>query len=309
MAEKVTLQLSAAAAAYARNDVPRDVKLQAARGQIAVPGSDLVTLLYFLAHDPDSEVRAAAIHTLRTMPEPQLFAVAESAALHPKILDMLARLHYPKQAIAAKILSHPSIDSRTAAFLAEKQAEMAADAQPVPAPEQVEEADAVDAADELLEENEEVDEALEDDEEVDEESEDFLSKYQLSTKMDVSEKIKMALVGDKEWRMLLIKDPNKLVSASVVKNPRITEAEILAIVSTTIQHDEIMRLICSNKEWVKNYPIRKALVLNCKTPLPAALRFMATLTDKDIAALAKSKNVATVISTQARRQLLNKKRQ
>jgi hypothetical protein len=309
MAEKVTLQLSAAAAAYASQDAPRDGKLQAARGEIAVSWGDLVTLLYFLAHDPDTEVRATAIHTLRAMPEPQLFAVVESAAVHPKILDMLARLHYPKQAIAAKLLSHPSIDSRTAAFLAEKQAETAAETQPVPSPDGVEEAEAVEEADEAMVGNDEVDEVLEENEEVDEESEDFLSKYQLSMKMDVPEKIKVALVGDKEWRTLLIKDPNKLVSASVMKNPRITEAEILAIVSTAIQHDEIIRLICTNKEWVKNYQIRKALVLNCKTPLPAALRFMATLTDKDIAALAKSKNVATVISTQARRQLLNKKRQ
>lgn len=308
MSEKVTLQLSAAAAAYASKDAPRDGKLQAARGEISVSGCDLVTLLYFLAHDPDTEVRAAAIHALRAMPEPKVIAVAESAGLHPKILDMLARLHYPKQAIAAKLLSHPSIDSRTADFLAEKQAEMAADAQPVPLPDG-EEAEAVQDADDAMAGDEEVDEALQEDEEVDEESEDFLSKYQLSMKMEVSEKIKMALTGDKEWRSLLIKDPNKQVSASVVKNPRISEAEILGTVSTTVQHDEIMRLICNNKEWVKNYQIRKALVLNCKTPLPLALRFMATLTDKDIATLAKSKNVATVISTQARRQLLNKKRQ
>jgi hypothetical protein len=308
MAEKVTLKLSATAAAYASQGAPRDGKLQAARGEIAVSGGDLVTLLYFLAHDPDTEVRAAAIHTLRAMPEPQVIAVAESAALHPKILDMLARVHYQKQAIAAKLLCHPSIDSPTAAFLAEKQTEMAADAQPVPLPDG-EQAEAVEDADEAMAGDGEVAEALQEDEEVDEESEDFLSKYQLSMKMEVSEKIKMALTGDKEWRSLLIKDPNKQVSASVVKNPRISEAEILATVSTTIQHDEIMRLICNNKEWVKNYQIRKALVLNCKTPLPLALRFMATLTDKDIATLAKSKNVATVIATQARRQLLNKKRQ
>ena len=69
-----------------------------------------------------------------------------------------------------------------------------------------------------------------------------------------------------------------------------------------------MRAICINREWLKNYQIRKALVMNCKTPLPAALRFLATLTDKDIAFLAKSKNVSTVVSTQARRLILNKKK-
>ena len=307
MAEKVTLKLTAAAAACASKDAPRETKLQAARGEIAFSDGDLVTLLYFLAHDTDTEVRTAAINTLRALPESQVIAIADSAEVHPKILDMLARLHYPKQAIAAKLLSHPSIDARTAAFLGEKLAEMAADAKHPPLPDREEEPE--EAAGEATEVNESVDEELEEIDEVDEESEDFQSKYQLSMKMEVSEKIKVALTGDKEWRTLMIKDPNKLVSSSVIKNPRISEAEILAIVSTAIQHDEIMRIICNNKEWVKNYQIRKALVLNCKTPLPLALRFMATLTDKDIAALAKSKNVATVISTQARRQLLNKKRQ
>ncbi|HEX2769033.1 MAG TPA: hypothetical protein VHN12_07085, partial [Geobacteraceae bacterium] len=113
----------------------------------------------------------------------------------------------------------------------------------------------------------------------------------------------------KEWRSLLIKDNNKLVAGSVIKNPQITEPEILDFAKSTIKNDEIMRIICNNKEWLKNYQIRKALVTNCKTPLPSALRFMATLTDKDLATLAKSKNVSTLISTQARRLLLSKKKQ
>ena len=126
--------------------------------------------------------------------------------------------------------------------------------------------------------------------------------------MGIAEKIKMALSGDKEWRAILIKDSNKLVSGSVIKNPRITEAEIHTLVKTGVQNDEIMRLICSNKEWIKNYKIRKALVENPRTPLPNALRYLATLGVKDIAGYAKSKNIGSVISTQAKRMLLSKKR-
>ena len=117
----------------------------------------------------------------------------------------------------------------------------------------------------------------------------------------------MALTGDKEWRSILVKDANKLISAGVIKNPRITEAEIVALLKSGIQNDEIMRLICANKEWVKNYNIRKALVDNNRTPVQKALRYLATLNDKDIAGYAKSKNVSSVISTQAKRILLNKK--
>jgi hypothetical protein len=126
--------------------------------------------------------------------------------------------------------------------------------------------------------------------------------------MGVGEKIKMALTGDKEWRSLLIKDSNKLVNGAVVKNPRITEPEILAISKSVIQNDEIIRVICHNKEWIKNMEIRKALVLNHKTPLPVALRFMAYLSEKDLGSIAKSKNVSSVLANNARRMLLNKKK-
>jgi hypothetical protein len=126
--------------------------------------------------------------------------------------------------------------------------------------------------------------------------------------MGIGEKIKMALTGDKEWRKILIKDSNKLVSGGVLKNPRITEPEVLNILKSGSMNDEIMRLICANKEWVKNYPIRKALVENPKTPLANALRYLGTLNEKDVANYAKSRNVSSVIATQAKRMLLNKKK-
>lgn len=140
------------------------------------------------------------------------------------------------------------------------------------------------------------------------ESEEFRSKYQMAQTMGVGEKIKMALTGDKEWRSILVKDSNKLVNGAVVKNPRITEPEILAISKSAIQNDEIIRVICQNKDWVKNYEIRKALVLNHKTPLPVALRFMGFLSEKDLGGMAKSKNISSVLSNQARRMLTNKKK-
>jgi hypothetical protein len=151
-------------------------------------------------------------------------------------------------------------------------------------------------------------ESSEESEEPEEQEEAYQSKYQLAQAMGVGDKIKMALTGDKEWRSLLIKDSNKLVNGAVVKNPRITEPEILAISKSVIQNDEILRVICQNKEWIKNYEIRKALVLNNKTPLPVALRFMAFLTEKDLSGMAKSKNISSVLANQARRVLTGKKK-
>jgi hypothetical protein len=294
VAEKVTLRLSPAAAVYARGDAPKQEKLKAARGEVPFGANDLGTLLLFLSFDADPEVKGAAVHSLREMPHDLLTAIADSRETHPKVLDLLARLHFGKGDIAEKLLEHPAVELRTIEFLASKGVAVQAE---IPAGTFQEACNPEVEAD--------VGETCAPEEE---EEEEYKSKYKLCQELGVGEKIKIALSGDKEWRTILIKDSNKLVSGAVIKNPRITEAEVLTIAKSKVQNDEIMRVICMNKEWLKNNQIRKALVENSKTPLPSALRFMSTLTEKDLAALAKNKNVGTVISTQARRILLAKKK-
>ena len=87
-----------------------------------------------------------------------------------------------------------------------------------------------------------------------------------------------------------------------------SEPEVLALLKSGVQNDEIMRLICANKEWVKNYQIRKALIENPKTPLANALRYLSTMNEKDVASYAKSRNISSVVATQAKRMIMNKKR-
>ena len=295
MSQKVSLKITPAVAACVRQGTPKDTKLMATRGEIPLSACDLATVLIILSQDSDPEVKGAAVKGLRELPVDLALEIAAEPDTHPRILDILGRLHFNRPAVVELLRAHPSLEPQTRALLDEKCGAVEPPA-PLPAP-LVEEGESAEAPEE---------ESLSEEEAVDEESQEFLSKYQLAQTMGIGEKIKVALTGDKEWRTLLIKDSNKLVSGSVVKNPRITEAEVLAIVKGTVQNDEILRVICMNKEWVKNYNIRKALALNNKTPLPNALRYLSTLTEKDLAALAKSKNISTVISTQARRLLLNK---
>jgi hypothetical protein len=276
VAEKVNLRFSAAAARFIGTAATREDRLRAARGAVELPASERLHLVFYLCSDPDQEVSRLAHDTLRGFDDFFLKEVLADPSLQPQVVDALVKLHGERADLLVPFLDHPALTPRAAAFLAEKGN--------VPA--------ASDA--EKDEESEEIDEDR------------YLSKFQMAQAMGVSEKIKMALTGDKEWRTLLIKDANKLVSSSVVKNPRLTDAEVLTIAKSAGQNDEIMRVICANKEWVKNYQVRKALVENHKTPLPAALRFVATLSEKDLSALARSKNVSSVVASQARRILMSK---
>jgi hypothetical protein len=305
MSGKIKLKISPGVAAFIGPAVHGDEKLRGLEAAASMLPVDQVTLLFCLMRDTDTLVKEAASVAFDALPEDRLLNCLTTLGLHPLLLDTITRGHYSIPAVAAALREYPTLSQAAAEFLGKAVGE-----------ETTSNLNAVDDgvnSDEAGVCDEQVEMGTPPDAEISEETpsdieDDYLSKHQMIQLMGISEKIKMALTGDKEWRSILINDNNKLVSGSVVKNPRITEGEILQILKVGVQNDEIVRLICANKEWVKNYLLRKALVDCPKTPLPLALRFLASLNDKDIAGYAKSKNISSVISTQAKRIMLAKKR-
>ncbi len=69
--------------------------------------------------------------------------------------------------------------------------------------------------------------------------------------MNVNERIKLALIGDTEARRLLIRDPSREVQMAILKNPRITESEVISIANSRGTSEEMLRAILSNREWYK----------------------------------------------------------
>ncbi len=125
-------------------------------------------------------------------------------------------------------------------------------------------------------------------------------------KLSVAEKIKFALMGNKEVRGILIKDSNKLVSTAVLKNPRITEGEVVKISQDKNLPDEIIRAIASNKNWIQSYSIKLNLIYNPKTPIPISIKFLSSISNKDLEKISKSRNVSSVITTAARKILVQR---
>lgn len=311
MSDKIKIRITPAVARFAAPGVDRDAKLQGLESAGDMSPADQVLLLFCLLKDRDEIVKGAASSAFSALEEETVLSFLQQPEIHPAILDAISREFSHNRRIVAALLDCVTISQQTADFLAQIQNSADADEFDIdslltedlfaPCDEGVEETDS------LVEEEASCG-GEENQSEIVPEEEEYLSKYKMVQLMGISEKIKMALSGDKEWRSILIKDANKLVSGSVIKNPRITDGEILTIIKVGVQNDEIMRLICANKEWIKNYAIRKALIENPKTPLANSLRYLATLGEKDIAGYAKSKNISSVIATQAKRLILAKKR-
>lgn len=147
-------------------------------------------------------------------------------------------------------------------------------------------------------------ELVEEDEKVPEEK--HKSIYQLVLTMGISEKIQLALKGNKEARGILVKDPNKLICSAVIKSPKITESEAIGYAKSRSVSDEVLRLIAANKEWTRKHEMVLALVNNPRTPLAISMQFMLRLGDKEISDLAKSKAVPAALSTAAKRLMIQK---
>lgn len=327
----VRLKVSPDVARIVAPGAPREAKLEAARGALSLAGKDQVTALFFLYHGADPEIRARALETFRGLPLATLLPVLENAELHPQLLDFVARWRIGEAAVINALLGHPALAGATLLHLAGEAGEvvlslLAVNERCFADPEVVATmlsnprlgdearrrlAPAAESADDEGDAEDEADRAAEgtacgDDEESVPEEEINLSKYQQALEMGVSDKIKMAMTGDKEWRNIFLKDPNKLVSSAVMKNPRITDGEVLAVAKNKSASDELIRLITLNREWVKHYEIKRALVMHPRTPLPKALRYMDILTEKDLKNLAKSRGVSQVIVNNARRMVLAK---
>lgn len=313
-----------------------NVRLAAARGALPMSGPNLVMVLFVFFHGENQELKEEALATLRTLPEKILLSALSQPELHSSVIDLIVRLRYEDPAVMERVLAHPMVSVRSLLYLAENSsgdvldmlahqdtALLQTDAlrvaiinnpnadkvtrlrlgwvEPEPETKDVATQSRTPAQPrvEAAGEGPAVDDGQQD--------EGTFSKYQLMQEMTVNEKIKMALTGDKEWRTLLIREANKQISTAVLKNARITEGEVLAVVQNRSSSEELIRIVLLNRDWVKLYDVKKALVYHPRTPLQQAMRMMSFLSERDIKDIAGSRNVTQPIINNARRMMALKK--
>lgn len=134
-----------------------------------------------------------------------------------------------------------------------------------------------------------------------------LNLTQQINRMNPSQKIKLALAGNKEARGMLIKESNKMISLGVLENPRLTVGEVEFFAKSQNLGEDIMRKIATNSEWSKKYSIAQALVSNPKTPAGLAVGFVSRMRDQDLALLERNKNVSEAVRSAVRGLIAKKK--
>ena len=258
---------------------PEVIRRKAAEGSMGESLEERIEILTLLAKDPDEQIRTQALDTLRGWNPQELHQILADPATPLGILDFVTHYMAPgRTELLEPLLNNPGLPDDLRGEIeshllnaAQKAAatapppDAAPPAQPLPADGQATEPP---------------------------EKETLIQKV---NRMSAVEKIKEALTGNQETRMLLIRDANKLVCRAVLQSPKLSDAEIEGYASAKNVTEEVLRLIALNRAFMKSYAVVRALINNPRAPIDIALPLLNRLNERDLKLLSMNRNVAEVI--------------
>jgi len=130
------------------------------------------------------------------------------------------------------------------------------------------------------------------------ESKDVLVRL---TSLSVAQRIRVAFRGNREERLFLVRDTNRLVSTAVLKSPKTNEADAEAIANMKSVSEDVLRAIAHRREWMKKYSLMSAIVRNPRSPIDVTLSLIPRLSQRDQTTLANDRNVPEAVRVTAKR--------
>jgi hypothetical protein len=290
---------------FRRGEVARDIRLLAAAGGVAPRAHEQVALLMLLVDDADPEVAATAEVTLGRLPAASLAAFLARADVSPEVREFFARRgaqpgERPAERTDIPLLEEPDAVVPDASSSPVEQAASSSPAVQPDSPPPVGQgaSSSPTQPDSLSPAGQGYSPAPAD---APEEDEERKGTAQRLASMNVSARIKVAMQGTREERSVLIRDPNRLVSSAVLSSPKLTESEVEAIARMANVSDEVLRIVGTTRNWVKNYNVIAALTRNAKTPIAISLGLLNRLVERDIKMLASDRNIPEPIRVAARK--------
>ena len=257
---------------------PEIIRRKGAEGDLPIALAERIEALTILCRDKEEGIRQRALETLRGWNPQELQQILANPATPPAVLDFATNHLAPGRAELLEALLENSTlpddlrEEAEAHLLAAAQELTGAATLPVSAPPEAPAAATATA-----------------------ETPEKVTLIQKINRMSAVEKIKAALTGNQETRMLLIRDSNKLVARAVLQSPKLSDAEIEAYASAKNVSEEVLRLIAMNRAFMKTYSVVRALINNPRTPIDITLPRLSRLNERDLKFLTLNRNVPEVI--------------
>ncbi len=126
--------------------------------------------------------------------------------------------------------------------------------------------------------------------------------------MTIGEKIKLAYVGSKEERRVLVGDTNKLIGIAVLKSRSISINEVESFAAMRNLDEELYRRIANSREWMRKPAVVLTLVRNPRVPIDISLPLLKRLATRELRGVIRDRNLAPVLRTSARKLLVQRRR-
>jgi hypothetical protein len=250
-----------------------------------------IEILVLLAVDRDEESRNSAFHTLESWPPEELQRELSNPSTPVAVLEFVAYNLVPgRKELGDALLRNPSLPGQlrewiedTAALFAEAESSQTSE---VPAP--------IPSADEDGNSSHE------------ERPQKRTTVLQRIRGMSAVQKVKAALTGSQEERMILVHDPNKVVARAVLQSPKLSGHEVENLASMKDVSEEVLRRIVLSRKFMRSYAVVRALVNNPRTPIDVGLPLLRLVNDADLKWLVINRNVADVVRNAAQRRIKQK---
>ena len=307
----------------------------AARGLVPLPPWEMARAIATILSRTESALAPIAEESFKDLPAEALKDAVLSRGVMPGQLDAIARRTH-ERAVLEPLIRHKAVADETLAWLAERVEPHLQDVivtnqvRLLAAPVIVEKlfenphlsSDIKRRADEFLEEfflkkereagtlEEAAEEApapepvaaspVEDAEKADDPTKSLFARI---ATMNVVQKIRLAWRGNKEERLFLVRDSNRLVSTAVLKSPKTREADVETTANMKSVSEDVLRAIALRREWMRKYSIMAAIVKNPRSPIDATLSLVLRLNHTDQKKLSQDRNVPEALRATARREV------
>ena len=133
-----------------------------------------------------------------------------------------------------------------------------------------------------------------------------LSTLQKIAALNVTARVQLAMRGNREERMILIRDGVRVVALAVLECPKVNEQEMESFANMKNVQEVVLRGISIRRRYMKVYGVVKALASNPRTPLEVSLPLVKNLLLVDLKNMIKNRSVPDMVRRIATKSFLEK---
>lgn len=116
-------------------------------------------------------------------------------------------------------------------------------------------------------------------------------------------RVSMARSGNRQQLARMLSDTNALVIRTLLKNPALTESDVLKLSSQRPAAADVQREVFHSRTWSTRYSVKKALIFNPYTPTDIGMKIVHMLMVQDLRRVADSQDLHPWLRDTARQYL------